>query len=305
MPGQLLIGSPNVSWRDWLRQNRNGRDLLIADPADTTLSWPGRVSLWRGDKLVAWRFYGSLSPLRAPHVILGAAIKLAGLSEGPPIVQCFPYRPGPLLRQTLLTLAEVLRPDQILLSSDAGIDLADWPVGPEEIELEKGFPPMVETVHRRAQWIKLLEDCAPHDVSLRNVAIEGSRLGAGTPLSSAERQRIGLRQALHAELCGTTLLVISEEPVDDAHISAALDASHASKIHLLHPDRYQDLLCSFARSGGEDFGMGVIRSIDFDSGRALIDCTAVPPTPVQVLRMGGLRLGADGTELGEVRPWEV
>lgn len=305
MPGVLMIGDPNSSWRDWLRHNRNGRDLIVADPSDSMLGPPARITLWQGDKLVAWRFYGSMSPLRAPHVLLGALSELAAGASPETLIQLFPYRPGPLLRQLALLIAEVLQPTHILISADAQIDIADWPIGPEEVALEPAFPPLVEAAQRRAQWLRLFQDCAEHIVPLRNLTIEGARLGSGAPLSEADRKRLGLDDALWAEVCGASLFVIAESPIEDELASRALDSTHTSKFVVASPDSYRNLLCSFARSGGEDFGMGAIRDVDFARDEFKIACTAVPPTPVQVLRIGGLRIGADGQELGEIRPWEV
>jgi hypothetical protein len=65
------------------------------------------------------------------------------------------------------------------------------------------------------------------------------------------------------------------------------------------------LLCSFANQEGEDFGIGMIRGIDFVTGVAQVACTAVPPAPARILRIGGLRVDPNGNELGEARPWQV
>lgn len=305
MAGTLLVGSPGTSWRDWLRHNRKGRDLVIADPMDSMLGPAGRIGLWRGEQLAAWRFYGSLSPLRAPHMLLAAAVSMVRLAQPDPIIQLFPYRPGPLMRQLTGALAEILQPSQILLASDAQLDLCDWPVGPEEVELPAAFPSVVETAQRRAQWLKLLEHCATHEVPLRNLAIEGARLGSGRSLGEAERKAAGIEAALHAECCGATLFVVSDGEFEDLEVSRALDSTHTSKFQVVRPEQYKGLLCSFARSGGEDFGYGVLDEIDFGRGVAFARTTAVPPTPVQVLRIGGLKLTEDGVEQGEIRPWEV
>jgi polynucleotide 5'-kinase involved in rRNA processing len=68
---------------------------------------------------------------------------------------------------------------------------------------------------------------------------------------------------------------------------------------------YRNLLCSFAKQSGEDFGMGILTDIDWNSMRAYAQCTAVPPAPVRILRLGSLRVDSNGHELGEVRPWQV
>lgn len=238
-------------------------------------------------------------------MLLAAIASMVRQAQTEPIVQLFPYRPGPLMRQLTGVLAELLSPSQILLSSDAQVDLCDWPVGPEEIDLPAAFPPVVETAQRRAQWLKLLEQCAPHEVPLRNLTIEGARLGSGRVLGEAERINAGIGAALHAECCGATLFVVAMGEFEDIEVGRALDNTHTSKFQVVRPEQYSGLLCSFARSGGEDFGYGVLDEIDFRRGLAFARTTAVPPTPVQVLRIGGLKLSAEGVEQGEIRPWEV
>jgi polynucleotide 5'-kinase involved in rRNA processing len=110
---------------------------------------------------------------------------------------------------------------------------------------------------------------------------------------------------LHAEVGGGTLFLISEKEVEDHHLPRALDVFHCGRVHVIPPDSYEGLLCSFARQHGEDFGMGMIQTIDFESKTAKILSDAVPPAPVRILKIGGMRIDTAGRELGEVRPWQV
>ncbi len=305
MPGTLLIGSPKTSWRDWLRQNRAGRDLLCLDPSDSALGTPARAALYREDRAIAWRFYGSLYASRAPHVLLGALQQLLSQAEADVLVQLFAYRPSPLLRQTAMLMAEAARPDAILIAQEAELDLNGWPVGPEIVELEKALPATVEAAQRRAQWLKLFQECEDHELELRSLTIEGARLGSGRMLGEADLQRAGLEGVLWAEACGVTLLIVSEEELADSQVSRALDSTGCSKAQIVAPKAYEDRICSFAREGGEDFGMGAIREADFERGTFRVRCTAVAPTPVRVLRIGGLKVSEDGVEQGEAKPWEI
>jgi polynucleotide 5'-kinase involved in rRNA processing len=301
----LLIGHPQVTWREWLREHRGGADLLCLDPADPSQLTPGLLNMTSGAKRLYSRFYGSLDPQRQPHVLVAAtALALQDASENV-LIQTFAYRPSPVLRQTLALLAQVVRPDRILVAAGTDIDQSGFPVGPESVELERALPPMVQHAQRKAQWLKLLEECERHTVDLRRVAIEGARIGSGRALNAEQRKAACLASAVHAEVTGSTLLVVSDAEIEESDIARALDYAGCSKAVLTEPGVYRNLLCSFANQGGEDFGTGILLEIDWLSLRAQVLCTAVPPAPVRILRLGSLRVDSQGRELGETRPWQV
>lgn len=301
----LLLSSASHSWREWLKEHRGGRDLLCLDPGEPAQSPPGRLVLFHGTKPVFWRFYGSLDASRAPHVLVGALSQMLGRAAGDAVVQLFAVRNSPLTRQLAGLCAQLVQPDEILCPQGAGLDLEGYPVGPLEVVTEEAFPSIVQQAQRKAQWLKLLENCTEHEIDLERVTIEGSRLGSAPAAHPGQITKAGLKNALHAEVAGGTLLLVTEEEPEEQAIARALDVFHASRAAVVHPSAYENLLCSFARQGGEDFGMGMIRSIDFASRIATISCNAVPPAPVRILRIGGLRVDSAGRELGEARPWQV
>jgi polynucleotide 5'-kinase involved in rRNA processing len=183
--------------------------------------------------------------------------------------------------------------------------MSGFPVGPEEIELEDAFPEMVQAAQRKAQWMKLVESCTEQDISLDQIAFEGTRLGSTAPLRQESLRKAGLEGVLHAEASAGTLLLVAPEEPEEGRMSRALDMFHCSRASVVSPDDYSDLLCSFARQSGEDFGMGLIQRIDFEAWTATILSTAVPPAPVRILRIGALRVDKQGREHGELRPWQV
>ena len=301
----LLIGGRTGAWREWLRTNRKGRDLICLDPAEPNYGTPGRLVLVRGDKTVAWRFFGSLDPMRSPHTLIAATMELGALADEDAIILSFPYRPTPLLRQTAYLLAELTRPTAILIESGQQIPLNGWPLGPEDISLEGGFPEVVLNAQRKAQWLALLQMCNPHEVDLRNVSILGTRLGSGQSVTESVHKLNGFKTISYAEVCGKHLFVVAEDEPDAPALSHALDNFHCEKATIVAPSAYRYLLCSFARESGEDFGMGIIREIEWDSFTATVTCNAIPPAPVRILKIGSQRVDADGKEMGELRPWQV
>lgn len=304
MPGTLLIGGPTQSWRDWLLTNRKGRDLIVLDPADTAHGPAGRLLFIHGDEVPDWRFFGSLNPLRSPQAILAALAVFLRTSESP-VIQLFRYTPSPILRNIVQTVADVSAPDEIFMSEDCDLTLDGWPVGPMCLPTTKDFPEMVLGAQRKAHWLKLIEQSEPDRLLLRQVAIHGSRLGSGRLLSAADRQQLGLEATLHVEQCGATLFIVGHEEPKESAMTRALDLTHCSRGQVVHPEAYNDLLCSLARQDGTDFAYGMVRKIDFVLGVIEVVTTAVPPAPARTVRLGGLRVDDGGREVEELMPWRV
>lgn len=300
----LLAGDSNTGWREWLRAHAE-TDLVVLDPAEAHFGPAGRLTLIRGGRVASWRFYGSLDPQRAPHILLAGAASLLQEAASDAIVQLFPYRATPLVRQLVLALDEMVEPDRILTPEGSGMESLGWSVGPECIHREPGFPEMVRHAQRKAQWLKLLEEGAASEYVLGNLAIRGARLGSGHPVTRTDLDALGLADVLYAELCGRTLLVVADSEPDDASVSRALDRHHAQRLHLVRPSAYHGLLCALARDPGEPLGLGRLEKVDFRTGIATVLSTAQEGAGARSLLLGGLILDADGNEQGEVRPWQV
>jgi polynucleotide 5'-kinase involved in rRNA processing len=165
----------------------------------------------------------------------------------------------------------------------------------EEIDLEKSLPAAVQTAQRKAQWLGMIEKCEEHSVDLSETVLSGSRLGAGEPIGEARKTKLGLDGA-YVEVSGTTLYLVTEADFSDDTISTALDVTGCSRAHFVSPSVYQGVLCSFAKLTGDDFGYGFLRSVDFINLRAQVLCTAIPPVPVPMLKLGSLRIDDRGNE---------
>ena len=113
------------------------------------------------------------------------------------------------------------------------------------------------------------------------------------------------RLGVHVESVGKTLLVVAEHEPEASLVNEALNLSHTSKLSLVSPTAYDGLVCSFVRGVGEDFGIGVIKSIDFAERSMKALNTAVAPAPVSMVRVGSVRIDETGKETGETKPWTV
>jgi len=301
----FLLGQDGAAWHAWHQENRKGRDIVLLDPADAHHGPAARLRLIKGDKTAQTVFFGSLDAQRAPHVLVAACVELLNAASPGAFVQCFPYRPSPLMRQLTQTLAFLIRPDQILVAHGTPIELDGWPLGPEEINLPAGLPAVVVHAQRKAQWLKMIERSVLHEIPLSKTSIQGVRLGSGQALGDAMRQRAGLTDVLHSEVCGSTLFIVSNHDLDEDQMSRALDVTHVSRAHIVKPAEYDSLLCAFLRPSGDTFGFGRVDRIDFEGGVIYAYVDAVPPVPVPILRLGSLKVDENGREQGEVKPWSL
>ncbi|RYG25994.1 hypothetical protein EON82_05000 [bacterium] len=303
MARTLLIGGPHVSWRTWERKNLQEDDFLVLDPGDSSYGPATILRLMRGERPLWTRLYGSLDPRRAPHVMLATLAEGMARAAENLTVRLFPYRNTPLMRQTVSLVASILRPDRIVVAEGTDLNLNGFPTGPETPNLESAFPPMVQDAMRKAQWMKLLESCSLHEVDLRNVVLEGTRLGGGKALLPDEITKTGL-SAVHVEVVGKNLFIVSDD-VPEGRLARALDVTHCTKATIASPSAYEGLVLAFVRPNGEEIGHGRVVGIDWEAGVLRAACSAIPPVPVTILRLGSLRLDPKGVERGEARPWEV
>lgn len=287
--------------KEWVKLHRGDADLLVLDPADASHGPAARVRLIRGEKPIFDRFIGSLDAQKAPHLLVAALI--AGIEVASPnlLIQIYPYRVTPVLRQVTQVVLELVRPDRFVVSEGfSGRFGAHF----EEAEFGDALPATVLAAQRKAQWLAMLERCEPHTVDLSTTILSGSRLGAGDPVGEARKTKLGLTNS-YVEVSGSTLYIVTDEELDDAVVSRALDYTHCVRAHFVSPSMYEGALCAFSKLSGEDFGFGFVQSIDFVNLRAHVMCTAIPPVPVPMLKLGSFRIDAKGTELGELNPWAI
>ncbi len=300
MPATLLVTDPRWTWRDWLKQNLADRDYVCLDVADADHGPAGRVFLLRNGKVRDWRLVGSVYANRNPVDLLVSAQRLISEAENP-VISTFEMRESPVLRQMALAIAEVAGASEILVPEGSSFVHEPWPVAATPTQIKEDLPSAAVLAHRRSRWLEMLESCSRHTLELDHIGLYGVRLGSGRRLHGAPFDSLGLQ----VEVYGQTLLVVTDhEPGEDA-ASDALNLAHATKLHLVSPEAYNGLVCSFVRGDGEDFGIGVVEQIDFEKRTASFLNTAVAPAPVRLVRIGSTRIDDTGKETGETKPWAV
>jgi polynucleotide 5'-kinase involved in rRNA processing len=298
---QLLVADQKWTWRDWLKENLGQRDLVCLDVADADYGPPARVFLLNDGKVRSWRLVGSVYPHRNPvDLLIGAASIIAQAREDA-VVLSFELREMPVVRQMALALSEFGPFEHVLVPEGSAFLHEPWLIDAQPVALAHALPDAAKTAQRRARWLELLESCEEHTLELDHVGILGARLGSGQRLHGAPFDELGP----HVEVYGNTLLVVTDHDHDERTAGEALNLAHASKLSLVSTTAYDNLLCSFVRANGEDFGFGVIKGVDFQERTATILNNAVAPAPVRSVRIGSLRIDATGKETGETKPWAV
>jgi polynucleotide 5'-kinase involved in rRNA processing len=206
-----------------------------------------------------------------------------------------------VLRQFALALAESGAYSEVLVPEGSQFLHEPWLAPSRPVHLPEALPESARTAQRRARWLEMLEGCTEHTLQLDHIGLYGIRLGSGRRLHGSPFESLGL----HTEVYGNTLLVVSDRDLDERTVGDALNLAHATKLNLVSPRAYDGLLCSFVRGSGEDFGIGVVQSIDFEARTATFLNNAVAPAPVRNVRIGSLRIDSTGKESGDTKPWAV
>jgi hypothetical protein len=281
MARTLLRRAPGTSWR--VQTLAEGRPVLHLEASEPHGMPAARLVVTVGERVLRSRFLGTLSALRAPHVVIAEVARFA--REYPDgIIEEMIAQPGPVFAQTQRLITEVFQPDEIREASEA----------------PAGLPSSVIAAQRRAFWISMREGGQLHRVDLDTVQTEGARFGSGTPV---DLKLNPIEGALYAEQIGPLLYVVTTGEPDN--LPAAMEALGCRKSQLVSPTGFEGLLCAFRREWGEEFGMGTVERVDWASRTAEIWSTAIPPVPVPILSFGTLRLANDGREQGELRRWQV
>ncbi len=301
MPATFLINDPRWTWREWLKTELGSRPLVCLNVADADHGPPGRVFLMREGKVRDWRLVGSVYANRNPVDLVSGAQSLIAQAGGDCVVLGFEMHEAPVIRQMAIAVAEAAEASEILAPTGSSFVHDSWPSLVFQIEVAEALPEAAKLAQRRARWLEMLESCSEHSVSLDKVGVYGVRLGGGTRLQGHPYADLGT----YVEKYGSTMLVVTEsEPWEDL-VTEAMNLAHVRNVVFVSPNAYNGLVCSFVRGTGEDFGIGVIKQVDFELRELTVLNTAVAPAPLRMVRIGSIRIDLDGKELGETKPWAV
>lgn len=292
MPGSLLLGSRQHSWRSWLQDH--DQPYLILDPANSDIGYPATARLVKDGKVVAWRFIGTCRADKNPLAILSAAVELS---------QYFPECHvligevrSPVIRQLTAEIVRLLRPEAILSPLELQVSMPGAK-DVEIVELEASLPDVAQTAQRRAIWIDMLDRCVRHRYDMAQ-GLEGARLGSGQRMPHSAIDA-------YIELAASHLHIVSDTHYGELEILALSNEHGAKKVSMVSPSSYKGLLCCLAKQDGEPMGIGIVESFDPESGRFNLLSTAVEGSKPAILQLGTLRVSNDGIDYDATAPWAV
>jgi len=161
------------------------------------------------------------------------------------------------------------------------------------------------TAARQAAFERYFQSAVDTELALSEVAIQGSMWRSGQPLPGH------MVQYLSDQLGGTVAWAErSEEGIfavvaDDCGRvnSGALTQTFPDvSVRLARAQHFDGLLVGVMGRDDETLGMGILRHIDFESGRVTLHSPVRADGEIAALRMGSLRLATDYSEVTHNRP---
>lgn len=169
--------------------------------------------------------------------------------------------------------------------------------------------PAARATRRSARFLSALAGAETVTLSLDEVALQGTLLGAGTPLPHHLLQFLSQslrRPVLHAERGAAGLyVVVNGERWEASGVAAIESHFHLRSLTIVAAQKFAHLLVGLVGTSGALLGLGLIERADFARRTLSVLTPCRKPRAVVQVWLGGLRLRPDGRELGEVRPGEL
>ena len=338
----LVLGGRDTGKTTWILETAQALiaegktvGLLDCDLGQSEIGPPGTVgaalaspgsslrSLRDLDPLAEY-FVGSTSPVRHFMEVCIGAVQMARVlrKQRPDIllVDTDGLVTGHQGRSYKLHLTELLLPHSIVALA-RGSELEPllnlftrratptlWRVPISDLALRKSTA--ARTTRRTARFLNALDGSQPLQFSLDDVTLLGTGLGLGAPLPYHLQQFISQslqRPVLHAEqISAEGLYVVTHGDGWAPSGLAAVESFFAARsVTIVAAQKFAQLMVGLLAPNGALLGLGRIDRIDFARRILTIQSPCRKPRAVAQIRLGILRLGADGRELGEVKPGEL
>jgi polynucleotide 5'-kinase involved in rRNA processing len=169
--------------------------------------------------------------------------------------------------------------------------------------------PAVRAQRRSGRFARYFQEAALHTYSLEAVTLCGTWLNAGTPLAPHLlrflSQALGVR-VFYAEEENRHLGIVTDVlPSGEKGMVPIQEQFRPQTVTITPVSRLKYLLCGLADRNGRTLGMGVLETMDFRRHTLSLRTPLRAPGAAHQIQCGLLRVKADGTELGTVRPGEV
>ncbi len=319
MPARVLLCGPSQVGKSHLAHHlcvEEGFWYLNLDPASQRVSPLACVGLFApGYVPQGFRFLGSLRITGDP---LGACLALCWamreVGSAPFVCEITVHQLSAIEVNLLRRLVSLLNPTEIRAVEFPQAEEALRPLGGCRVIHLSRHPestarsPDAQAKWRKAVWKTYFEDAERVTLPMSRVRWSGLRLGSGVPLKGEElrvMQDLGIAKPLYAERIGQTLYLVCEADPPGAAVAAVMDHFGCGDAHIVHPDAFQGLLACQEDAAGRHSALVRIVEMKFADRGVVLDVPYALPGEEVRLQVGRLRIAEDGTELGELRPWQV
>ncbi|MFA4641192.1 Clp1/GlmU family protein [Pyrococcus kukulkanii] len=194
---------------------------------------------------------------------------------------------------------EAVKPD-LILALEREDELEPILRGYEEVTMKlqvseqaRDFSRAERRAIRREKWRKYFENAKLRVFELSNVAVTGTSLFQGKPISEREKsllERLFKWVVIHGRRIGDKYFIVKADVVEgprniDKNVLRFLDFTKLSNI-----------LVGLINKEGFCLGVGILKGINFAEGK--IELLTPVEEPVAELRFGRIRVREDGEELG-------
>lgn len=168
--------------------------------------------------------------------------------------------------------------------------------------------PLERRARRAVRFRSFFRAARPITLDLGRVRLRSTRLALGRPLDADTRSRLAeiLRQeVLHAQEDTEGWTVVTPGWLSRSFLMEAARQLGVSTIHCIPSFRLGGVFCGLHDDRGRLIDVGLLQSIDFEHGRAVVLAPRAEPPHVHTLELGRIRLAPDGTELDRLRPGDL
>ncbi|HLK57005.1 MAG TPA: Clp1/GlmU family protein [Chthonomonadaceae bacterium] len=271
----------------------------------------------------ALAFVGSASPVGYLLEHVAAVKRLADLAASPfLIVDTCGYLHGSGARRLHQTTFDLLAPDHVValqrqdelqpilapLRRRDGCRVHTPPI-PAVIGRK---PPAFRAQRRAMRFAAHFQNAQLHTYAFEDVALIGTWMGSGTPLAS--HLLLFLNQTLspygrvyYAEQCERHLGLMVSHPIppNAPEIGMALQQLKAKEVSITIAPRLRHLILGLEGANGKLLGLGLLEGLDFRRRTLGVLTPVRAPSAARILRLGALRIRADGSEIGTLRPGDL
>lgn len=293
MHKRLLLRSRESTVDRWIKESYPHNLILSLDPNPHRHGVPTTIGIRKESDFLYTAFIGTLNPLHNPMLFLESMIRLSQKISEDYIIE-FPFWQNQYLyHQMLKTTCEVIQPTEIYIDEKIRLPSNLSYLNVQKISFDEGPTDTFLKTKRRSFWSQFFNEATLLEIHLNEVYLEGSRIGSGQYLNPLQFNP----SVVYAEILGTKLFVITQNPLTYDQQKKILDQAGALRIIEIPVSNYSGLVCNVLEKYLLNVDLSVIQKIDFSTRTIYLLVLEPFPSHLKYIQLGILRLNNVGKEL--------